>query len=70
METGSIARLVSEKGFGFIKQEGKDKDVFFHQSELVGVEFADLKEGDEVQFEMEQSDKGPKAVKVSLASKE
>jgi CspA family cold shock protein len=70
MEKGTIARLV-DRGFGFIKQEGKDKDIFFHQSELQGVEFKDLKEGDEVEFEMGASDdKGPKAVKVSLVSKE
>jgi CspA family cold shock protein len=70
METGKIARLVSDKNFGFIKVEGKDKDVFFHQTALQGVEFTALKEGDEVSFEMEESDKGPKAVNVSLVSKE
>ena len=67
MEKGKIKRLVGERGFGFIEREGEEKDLFFHSNELVGVEFNDLKEGDEVQFEVSQSPKGPNATKVSLA---
>ena len=64
MEKGKIARL-TDRGFGFISREGEEKDLFFHSSELQGVEFKDLNEGDEVEFEVGEGDKGPNAVKVS-----
>ncbi len=64
MEQGKIARL-TDRGFGFITREGAEKDLFFHSNELSGVEFNDLKEGDEVQFEVSESPKGPNATKVS-----
>lgn len=63
--TGKIKRL-TDKGFGFISSdETPDKDVFFHNSALVGVEFNDLREGDAVSFETEDSEKGPRAVNVT-----
>jgi CspA family cold shock protein len=65
MEQGKIARLVAERGFGFISREGQEKDLFFHSTELQGVEFKDLREGDAVQFEVSESPKGPNATKVS-----
>ncbi len=64
MQTGVIAGL-TDKGFGFIKVEGQEKDIFFHSNELVNVQFDDLQKGDKLEFEVEQSDRGPKAVKVS-----
>ena len=67
MQTGTIANL-NEKRFGFIKREGQEKDLFFHANELQGVEFAALKIGDMVQFEVGESIKGPNAVTVSLVS--
>lgn len=66
MEKGKIARLM-DRGFGFISREGAEKDLFFHSKELQGVQFDELKEGDQVQFEVAQSPKGPNAVKVSRA---
>lgn len=63
MAQGTIKRL-TDRGFGFIAQEGSEKDLFFHSNELVGVEFNDLKEGDKVQFEVSESPKGPNATKV------
>ncbi|MAZ40750.1 cold-shock protein [bacterium] len=66
MAKGEIVRL-TDRGFGFIKPEGSDKDLFFHANELEGVEFNDLKEGDAVTFEEAQGDKGPNATKVSRA---
>jgi len=66
MQQGEIVRL-TDRGFGFIKPEGSDKDLFFHANELEGVEFNDLKEGDKVTFEETQGDKGPNATKVSRA---
>jgi len=64
---GKIARL-TDKGFGFISREGEEKDLFFHSNNLVeGLQFTDLKEGDEVTFEVEKTEKGPAAVKVARA---
>lgn len=60
---GVIKRL-TDRGFGFIGREGETKDLFFHSNSLVGTDFNSLKEGDKVKFEVEQSDKGPNAVKV------
>ncbi|MDO8551956.1 MAG: cold shock domain-containing protein [bacterium] len=64
MQTGTIARL-TDKGFGFIKREGQERDLFFHSNELVGVTFDELREGDTLTFEVADSPKGPNAVKVS-----
>ena len=64
MQEGTIARL-TDKGFGFIKCEGQEKDLFFHSNELVGVTFDELREGDKVTFEVGESPKGPNATKVS-----
>lgn len=64
--TGTIKTL-TEKGFGFITPEGGDKDVFFHMSSLVDIDFNDLKVGETVSFEVEDSDKGPRAVNVTRA---
>ena len=58
-----------DKGYGFIKVEGEDKDLFFHTNELQGVDFDSLKEGDEVEFEVTEGQKGPQAVQVSRVSK-
>lgn len=62
--TGTIKRIQSDKGFGFITPDGGDKDVFFHSSSLVEVTFDQLHEGDKVSFETEQSEKGPRAKDV------
>lgn len=64
--TGTIKKL-TDKGFGFIAREGEEKDLFFHSKSLVGVTFAELKEGDMVSFEVEDSPKGPNAVNVQKA---
>ncbi|PJE77140.1 cold-shock protein [Candidatus Uhrbacteria bacterium CG10_big_fil_rev_8_21_14_0_10_48_16] len=64
--TGIIKRL-TDKGFGFIAVEGEEKDLFFHSSELVDVSFDELREGDAVTFETEDSEKGPRAVNVRRA---
>ena len=61
--TGTIKRL-TDKGFGFITGEGLTKDLFFHSNSLVGVTFDELKEGDAVSFETEESPKGLNAVNV------
>jgi len=65
MEEGIVARVVSDKGFGFIKRDGQEKDLFFHSNELVNTSFNDIREGDKVTFEVADSPKGPNAIKVS-----
>ena len=62
-----VIKKKTDKGFGFIAQEGQEKDLFFHSNSLVGVTFNDLREGDNVTFEIEQSPKGPNAVNVQKA---
>lgn len=63
---GTIKKL-TDKGFGFISQEGSDKDLFFHSNELQGVAFNELNEGDTVSFEVTDTAKGPAATNVSKA---
>lgn len=63
---GTIKRLVSGKGFGFVAaQDGTE--YFFHQSACVDVRFDDLREGQAVTFEKGQGPKGPRAENVRLA---
>lgn len=56
----------TDKGFGFIQIEGEDKDLFFHSNDLSGVTYDELQEGDEVEFESVDSDKGKRAENVKL----
>jgi cold shock protein len=65
--TGTIKKIIAEKGFGFITASGMEKDLFFHTNSLVGVSFDDLREGDTVSFEVEDSPKGKNAVNVQKA---
>jgi len=67
--TGTIKTLVivTAKGFGFISREGETKDLFFHSKELNGVTFDELKEGDQVSFEVIETEKGLAATNVSRA---
>ncbi len=64
--TGQIKRL-TDKGFGFITPEGQEKDIFFHMSSLVDVAFGELRVGENVSFDIEESDKGPRAINVRRA---
>lgn len=66
MQTGTIARK-TDRGYGFISVEGREKDLFFHASELNGVTYDELVEGDAVEFEEAEGQRGPQAVNVSRA---
>ena len=70
MVKGTIRRLITDKGFGFLKTED-EKDLFFHRSNLEGVEYSSLREGQEVECEVGQGHDGrSEAVKVRLAGAE
>jgi CspA family cold shock protein len=60
---GTIKRLVSDKGFGFIAAGG-DTEYFFHSSACTGTRFGDLREGQRVSFDVGQGPKGPRAENV------
>jgi CspA family cold shock protein len=63
MANGVIKRVVSERGFGFIKpMEGKD--LFFHSSQFLGKGLHELREGQEVDFEIAQGPQGIRAVRI------
>lgn len=63
---GTIKRLVSDKGFGFIAASDGN-EYFFHNSACVGMRFDDLREDQSVIFEKGQGPKGPRAENVRLA---
>ncbi len=65
MPQGKIKKLVADRGFGFI--EGDRGDLFFHHSEVQGVSFEELREGQVVDYEIGQGRKGPCATSVRVA---
>jgi len=65
MPTGTIARLLIDKGFGFIRDE-TGIEHFFHRSSVRGAVFELLREGQRVEFQIEESAKGPRAGDVRL----
>jgi cold shock protein len=65
MPTGTIARLLIDKGFGFIRDEGGTEH-FFHRSAVRGAVFELLREGQRVEFQPEESSKGPRAGDIRL----
>lgn len=65
--TGTIKKVVSDRGFGFITAEDA-KDYFFHRDGLdSSLDFDRLVGGERVEFEIEQSPKGPRAKRVQAA---
>ena len=64
MPSGKVKWFNERKGFGFITQED-GSDLFVHYSDIEGSGFKVLGEGDEVDFEVVKSDRGPKAVRVT-----
>ena len=63
---GTIKRVIRDRGFGFIRS-AEGQEVFFHRSGLQTLNFESLREGDNVEFELERGDKGPRAVNVRSA---
>ncbi|MEO2046229.1 MAG: cold shock domain-containing protein [Pirellulales bacterium] len=64
MPEGTIKRL-TDKGFGFINT-GSEQDMFFHSSNLEGVSYDELREGQQVSYTEGQGPKGPRAENVKV----
>ena len=64
MSQGTIKKLVSEKGFGFIA--GDNGELFFHHSAVEGVAFETLREGQSVEYTEGRGPKGPRAESVRV----
>ena len=62
MAQGEVDFFNNSGGYGFISTEDSDEDVFFHMEDIGG---DDLQEGQEVEFEIEQAPKGPRATNVT-----
>jgi CspA family cold shock protein len=64
MAQGSVKWFNSEKGYGFIEQEGGGQDVFVHYSAIEADGFRNLEEGQRVEFDITEGQKGPQASNV------
>jgi CspA family cold shock protein len=64
MAQGTIKKLITEKGFGFI--EGDSQELFFHHSALIGTTIEELREGQQVEYEEGRGPKGPRAENVKV----
>jgi CspA family cold shock protein len=67
MATGTVAKFMDNKGFGFITPDDGGKDVFVHHSDIRMEGFKTLTPGQRVNFEVAQEAKGPKAANVTPA---
>ena len=63
---GKVKWFNPTKGYGFIERDDKEKDVFVHSSAAQAANM-ELKEGEELTFEVENGDKGPSAVNLQKA---
>jgi CspA family cold shock protein len=66
---GKVKWFNNQKGYGFITRNDGSGDVFVHYSAVQGNGFKSLAEGDSVEFEVIDSDKGPKAANVTKVEK-
>jgi cold shock protein len=64
-ETGTVARFMDDKGFGFIQRDSGGADVFVHHSAIEGSGFKSLSQGQRVEFEVQDDPKGPRAANVT-----
>ena len=67
MAKGTVKWFSDEKGYGFITPEEGSKDLFVHHSSIQGEGFKSLKEGESVEFEQTEGQKGPQASNVVKA---
>ena len=66
MPTGTVGRYFDQKGFGFIKPDEGEKDLFVHITEIKTEGVSALTEGQRVSYEVVAGQKGPKAVNVEI----
>lgn len=66
MPRGTVKWFSPEKGYGFITPDDGSKDVFVHYSAIVGQGYRNLQEGQKVEFEVTQGQKGPQASNVRV----
>ncbi len=66
MPVGTVKWFSPEKGYGFITPEDGGKDVFVHYSAIVGTGYRNLQEGQKVEYEVTQGQKGPQAANVRV----
>ena len=64
--TGKVVRVVSDKGFGFIKADGSEDEYFFHRTAIKNGNFSSVRVGAAVTFEGEEGNKGLRAEDVYL----
>jgi CspA family cold shock protein len=64
MPTGTVKWFSDDKGFGFITPDDGSQDVFVHHNAIVAEGFRTLDEGAKVTYELESSEKGPRAANV------
>lgn len=65
MAQGKVKRLVADRGFGFIETD-RGVDLFFHHSEVQGSSIEELREGQNVEYQVGQGRKGPCATQVRV----
>ena len=64
MAKGTVKWFNDQKGYGFISPEDGSKDLFVHHSSIQGEGFKSLREGESVEFEVTEGQKGPQATNV------
>jgi CspA family cold shock protein len=67
MPAGTVKWFSDDKGFGFITPDDGSKDVFVHHNSISGEGFRSLAEGAQVTYDVESSDKGPRAANVQTS---
>lgn len=67
MPCGCVKWFDVKKGYGFIECVEPEADVFVHHSGIVGEGYRQLKQGDQVEFDLTETDRGPRAVNVRQA---
>ena len=67
MASGTIKKVMKDRGYGFIRT-AEGKEVFFHRSECRSIDFEDLDQGQAVEFDEEHDPKGPRARNIRRSS--